>query len=184
MATITEMGQALSTRHLELPREYTAEELYELVNVGGVDCLVKEDEYWGEPCLIYLGRVENAGLNVSIEIQGDYNDARVAQLLAELKIHAEDIGYVDVPWYWEGEPFSASGATGFIGLDGNMREVVFWSADGTHMGALDDGDLFGTYYPWFCGGAVMDDGSILVVMTETRSDESAMELVAFKLSGF
>lgn len=366
--------------------EYAVNNAYELVNVGGVDCLAKEDEYWGEPILIYLGRVENAGINVSIEIQGDYNDSRVAQLLAGLKIHAEDIGYVDVPWYWEGEPFSASGATafagtiqvssqwlpfedlvmtretfdhaaavigdkvyvltdggvvkqytfdgtslvfeadlganedwsyiqatedgslwiggfmeeltvwkdgvqtaaydgpdyvsmhpsgtwgiswfsgpdcekltfsggamttaplsfpevstishltvdqdyiyvcgyaaddsghkvfiydadgtlqytlldedndclgsvtfmaqtstGFIGLDGNMREVVCWSADGTHMGALDDGELFGTDYPWFCGGAMMDDGSILVIMTETRSDESAMELVAFKLSGF
>ena len=31
MATITEMGLALSARHLDLPREYTAEELYELL---------------------------------------------------------------------------------------------------------------------------------------------------------
>ena len=28
------------------------------------------------------------------------------------------------------------------------------------------------------------DGSILAIMTEDRADESAMELVAFKLSGF
>lgn len=32
MATITEMGQALSARHLELSREFTAEELYELLS--------------------------------------------------------------------------------------------------------------------------------------------------------
>ena len=32
MATITEMGLALSARHLDLPREYTAEELYELLS--------------------------------------------------------------------------------------------------------------------------------------------------------
>lgn len=36
----------------------------------------------------------------------------------------------------------------------------------------------------FCGGAKLADGSILAIMTEDRADESAMELVAFKLSGF
>ena len=44
--------------------------------------------------------------------------------------------------------------------------------------------LFGTSYPWFCGGVKLADGSILAIMTEDRADESAMELVAFKLSGF
>ena len=71
---------------------------------------------------------------------------------------------------------------GFLGMDGNMRDVVLWSADGTYLGSIEDHDLFGTSYPWFCGGAVLDDGSILVIMTEDRDDESAMELVAFKLS--
>ena len=70
---------------------------------------------------------------------------------------------------------------GFMGLDGNMREVVFWDAAGNWVGSLEDGDLFGTYYPWFCGAAVLNDGSFLVLMTDDRHDGSAMELVAFKV---
>lgn len=71
---------------------------------------------------------------------------------------------------------------GFMGLDGNLRDVVFWDASGNWAGSIEDGDLFGTYYPWFCGAALLEDGSVLVVMTEDRADESAMELVAFKVT--
>ena len=78
--------------------------------------------------------------------------------------------------------FTAKTANGFLAMDGNMREVVLWAADGTWLGAVEDSDLFGTYYPWFATGDVMDDGSILVVMTEDRADGSAMEAIAFKLS--
>ena len=78
--------------------------------------------------------------------------------------------------------FTAKTANGFLAMDGTMREVVLWAADGTWLGAVEDGDLFGTYYPWFATGDVMDDGSILVVMTEDRADGSAMEAIAFKLS--
>lgn len=80
--------------------------------------------------------------------------------------------------------FVAETANGFLGLDGNMREVVLWSKDGTYIGDVDDSDLFGTHYPWFCGACKLDDGSFLVIMTEDRADKSAMELIAFKLSGF
>ena len=80
--------------------------------------------------------------------------------------------------------FIAETANGYLALDGNMREVVLWTKDGTYIGEVDDSDLFGTSYPWFCGGTKLADGSILVIMTEDRADESAMELVAFKLSGF
>lgn len=80
--------------------------------------------------------------------------------------------------------FIAETANGYLALDGNMREVVLWAKDGTYIGAVDDSDLFGTSYPWFCGGAKLADGSILAIMTETRADKSAEELVAFKLSGF
>ena len=80
--------------------------------------------------------------------------------------------------------FVAETANGYLALDGNMREVVLWAKDGTYIGAADDSDLFGTSYPWFCGGVKLADGSILAIMTEDRADESAMELVAFKLSGF
>ena len=71
---------------------------------------------------------------------------------------------------------------GFMGLDGNMRDVVFWDEGGNWVGSVEDSDLFGTYYPWFCGATVLEDGSIFVIMTEDRSDESAMELVAFKVT--
>lgn len=80
--------------------------------------------------------------------------------------------------------FVTETANGYLALDGNMREVVLWTKDGAYIGEADDSDLFGTSYPWFCGGAKLAIGSILAIMTEDRADESAMELVAFKLSGF
>lgn len=80
--------------------------------------------------------------------------------------------------------FVTETANGYLALDGNMREVVLWTKDGTYIGEADDSDLFGTGYPWFCGGTKLADGSVLVLMTEERADESAQELVAFKLSGF
>ena len=80
--------------------------------------------------------------------------------------------------------YAISTDNGFLALDGNMREVVLWAADGTWVGALDDGDLFGTGYPWIAAADIADDGSILIVMSDTRADESADEVVVFKLSGF
>ena len=80
--------------------------------------------------------------------------------------------------------YATSTPNGFLALDGNMREVVLWTADGTWVGAVDDGDLFGTYYPWIAAADMADDGSILVVMSDTRADESADEVLVFKLSGF
>lgn len=80
--------------------------------------------------------------------------------------------------------YAVSTPNGFLALDGNMREVVLWTADGTWIGAVDDGDLFGTSYPWFAAADMADDGSILVIMSDTRADESADEVLVFKLSGF
>lgn len=80
--------------------------------------------------------------------------------------------------------YATSTPNGFLALDGNMREIVLWSADGTWIGAADDGDLFGTYYPWIAAADIADDGSVLVVMSEERADESADEVLVFKLSGF
>ena len=365
--------------------EYAVNEAYDFTQVGGIDCLEAEGNYWGSPCLRYFNRVEGAGATVLIQIIGEYEDERVAKLLSGLTINLKDTGNEDGPWYWEGEPFSAqphsamvgtytldsqwlpitdcimtketfahavavfgdqafllvdgalkrydydgtslkfaedialdaeyktisadttgtlwlanfmepliswkdsaqtasyegpdyvamhpSGAwgiswfssaecekitlsggavatepivfkevdlishllvdenhiyvsgsaaddgkhrvfvydttgnlqltlsgsdggslgsvtfvtetaNGYLALDGNMREVVLWAKDGTNIGAVDGNDLFGTSYPWFCGGTKLADGSVLVIMTEERADESAQELVAFKLSGF
>ena len=80
--------------------------------------------------------------------------------------------------------YATSTPNGFLALDGNMREVVLWTADGTWIGAVDDGDLFGTSYPWIAAADMAEDGSILVVMSDTRVDESADEVLVFKLSGF
>ena len=80
--------------------------------------------------------------------------------------------------------FVAHTANGFLALDGNLRKVVLWDNSGNLLGTVDDSELFGTVYPWFCGGAVLEDGSLLILMTEDRADASAMELIAFRLSGF
>lgn len=77
--------------------------------------------------------------------------------------------------------FAAQTANGFLALDGNMRDVVLWAEDGTWLGALEGEDVFGTNYPWFATADIMEDGSILVVMTEDRADGSAMEAIAFKI---
>lgn len=365
--------------------EYAVNQAYDFTQVGGIDCLEAEGNYWGSPCLRYFGRAEGAGATVLIEIIGEYEDERVDKLLSGLTINLEDTGNEDGPWYWEGEPFSTqphsamvgtytvssqwlpitdciitketfnhaaavigdkafllvdgalkrydydgtsltfaedialdgdyeaifadtagtiwlsnfmepliswkdgaktasyegpdyvamhpsgtwgvswfsgpecekitlsggavktepivfkevdlishllidenhiyvtgsaadesghkifvydtngalqltladsdgSGmgsvtfvtetANGYLALDGNMREVVLWTKDGAYIGEADDSDLFGTSYPWFCGGTKLADGSILAIMTEDRADESAMELVAFRLTGF
>lgn len=75
-------------------------------------------------------------------------------------------------------------ANGFIALDGNMRDIVLWTADGTWLGAVDVDDFLSTDYPWLASGDVMADGSILCVLSQDRADGSAMEAVAFKISGF
>lgn len=80
--------------------------------------------------------------------------------------------------------FATQTQNGYLVLDGNMREVVLYNADGSYIGQCDFTDLFGTDYPWPCDAAVVEDGSILIIMTDERPDESADELIAFKLTGF
>lgn len=74
--------------------------------------------------------------------------------------------------------------SGFMGLDGNMRNVCFWKPDGSFIGAIDAGDVFGTKYPWMSTAALMPDGSIIVGMTEERADKSAKEFILYRLTGF
>ena len=75
-------------------------------------------------------------------------------------------------------------ANGYIVFDGNMRSILFYGADGSLLASADDSDLFGTNYPWISSAAVMADGSVLVAMTEERADDSADELLVYRLSGF
>lgn len=73
---------------------------------------------------------------------------------------------------------------GYIGFDGNMRDVLLWDNDGAFIAEISDSDLFGTNYPWFCDSAVLDDGSIITAITDEREDRSATELVIFIVKGF
>jgi len=74
--------------------------------------------------------------------------------------------------------------SGFIGFDSYESEVVFWNVDGICIDTVAFNDIFGTNNPWFCHAAPMEDGSLLVLLTDERTDRSATEVVAFKLSGF
>ncbi len=80
--------------------------------------------------------------------------------------------------------FITQTANGYIGFDGNMRDVLIWDNNGTFIAELSDSDLFGTGYPWFCDSAVLSDGSIITIITDERQDSSATELVAFIVKGF
>ena len=73
---------------------------------------------------------------------------------------------------------------GFIGFDGNMRDVILWDNSGAFIAECSDGELFGTSYPWFCASTLLDDGSILTILTDEREDRSATEVLVFQVDGF
>lgn len=73
---------------------------------------------------------------------------------------------------------------GFVAADGNMRRFFFWAKDGTFIGKIDTSDIFGTDYPWIEDMQLAEDGSIWVALTQEREDESADELLFFRLTGF
>lgn len=95
--------------------EYKVNNAYEFTKVGGVDCLMQEGNYWGDPCIRYFNRVEGAGATVFIEIIGDKEDSRINELLSGLTISLTDTGNVDGPWYWDGEPFSSEAHEVMVG---------------------------------------------------------------------
>lgn len=80
--------------------------------------------------------------------------------------------------------FVTQTANGYIGFDGNMRDVILWDNDGKFIAEISDGDLFDTNYPWFCSSTVLSDGSILTLMTDEREDRSATEVIVFNVNGF
>ncbi len=80
--------------------------------------------------------------------------------------------------------FVTQTANGYMAFDGNMRDVLLWDNSGNFIAEISDGELFSTNYPWFCDSAVLDDGSIITIMTDEREDKSATELVAFIVKGF
>lgn len=84
--------------------EYKVNNKYETVKIGGVDLLKYDD---GDDTLVYLNRIEGAGATVCVEFDAqDITDSRIEALLKGLTFTLEDVGNVDGPWEWEGEPFS------------------------------------------------------------------------------
>lgn len=78
----------------------------------------------------------------------------------------------------------AETANGFVAADGNMRSIQFWAKDGTHIGAVDVEELLGTSYPWIEDMQLLEDGSLLIMLTQEREDGSSDELMCFRLTGF
>ncbi len=60
----------------------------------------------------------------------------------------------------------------------------FGQKDGTHIGAISTDDIFGVSYPWLEDMQLLDDGSLLIMLTQERDDGSANELRFFRLTGF
>ena len=54
----------------------------------------------------------------------------------------------------------------------------------TLLGKIQCSDIFGIRYPWHEDMKVADDGSTMLLMTQKREDESASELMVFRLTGF
>ena len=54
----------------------------------------------------------------------------------------------------------------------------------TLLAEVDCYDMFGTRYPWIEDMKVAEDGSVMVLMTQDRDDDSASELMVFRLTGF
>jgi len=73
---------------------------------------------------------------------------------------------------------------GFLATDGNMRQIVLWNKDGAYMGMIKINDLIGASYCWPEDLYQMDDGSIILAITQERQDKSADELLFFRLTGF
>ena len=80
--------------------------------------------------------------------------------------------------------FMAKSKNGYIGFDGNMRDVILWDNDGKYFTLFSDDSLFSTSYPWFCNSALLSDGSIITIMTDEREDKSATEVIVFTVKGF
>lgn len=62
-----------------------------------------------------------------------------------------------------------------------MRTVILWDNDGKYIGEVNDGDLFGTNYPWISGLMQTKDGNIYVSMVEERIDKSWDEMIMFQM---
>lgn len=95
--------------------QYAENNAYETFPIGGVPCLMYQGEYWGDQALHYFGRDESAGATVFVEVIGEYEDPRAAELLSGLEFTLTDVGGKDGPWPWQGKPFSGGTHTAKVG---------------------------------------------------------------------
>ena len=73
---------------------------------------------------------------------------------------------------------------GFLATDGNMRDILLWTPNGTFIGKVDVKKLLGANYCWLEDMAHLADGSFLLAVSQERDDSSADELLFFRLTGF
>ena len=64
------------------------------------------------------------------------------------------------------------------------ENLHFWNTKGDFLGIVTIKDLISAKSPAITDLSVMDDGSILVAFTQMRDDESALELLFMRLTGF
>lgn len=148
------------------------------------------------------------GLNDAAERKGEFSmidDVQItdSHIMVAGSMAAEDEGTKIIVYDYEGNQLLKLGGAdisspdrlgsitgmaetenGFVAADGNMREIQFWAKDGTHIGAISTDDIFGVDYPWLEDMQLLDDGSLLILLTQKRNDESANELMFFRLTGF
>lgn len=84
----------------------------DMVQVGGIDVIPYGN---GEDTMLYLGRVENAGVTVDIEIWGDLENEELIKLIESLEFTIPDTGNVEAPYAWEGEPITLDPSELMIG---------------------------------------------------------------------
>lgn len=84
----------------------------ETVNVGGQELIPYGD---GEDTMYYMGRVENAGVTIDIEIWGDLHNEELVNLVNSIRFTVPDTGNVEAPYAWEGEPISVEPMETVIG---------------------------------------------------------------------
>lgn len=108
-----------------------------------------------------------------------------------LKIYDFDyneVGYLDADdtgtGYYGSVSAFAETSNGLMAFDGNMRDVYFLDHSLNLIATVDMADLIGSDYPWPCNAVTLEDGSVVLCMTDERADDSADETVLIQLSGF
>ena len=58
-------------------------------------------------------------------------------------------------------------------------KIVVYDYEGNQLLKLGGDDIFGVSYPWLEDMQLLDDGSLLIMVTQERDDGSANELMFF-----